>query len=182
MSFSSSWLCRASSAARNFHSAISSESGGGCLGECPNSFSPKRSRRNLQLDLWLRALAEAKAAVCFARCFRARRRQQYKNAMKINAQPSAIKRISHHDKACVVVLVGVERPEIDGRGEDPELEEDGTRTSCVRHAPRPGTTLVPLLQFAATQVPPRRTWLELEQARQLFGPEPEQLAQLPSHD
>ena len=79
------------------------------------------------------------------------------------------------------MLAGVEIPGIEGRGEDPD-EEEGTSTSSERHAPRPETTLDPLLQLAATQVPPRRTWLELEQARQLFGPEPEQLAQLPSHD
>lgn len=35
-------------------------------------------------------------------------------------------------------------------------------------------------QFAATQEPPRRTWLELAHARQLLGPAPVQLEQLES--
>lgn len=43
-------------------------------------------------------------------------------------------------------------------------------------------TLVLLLQLAEMQVPPRRTWLELEQARQLLGPVPVQLEQLASQD
>lgn len=34
------------------------------------------------------------------------------------------------------------------------------------------------LQLADTQVPTCKIWLELEQARQLLGPEPEQLEQL----
>lgn len=85
-------------------------------------------------------------------------------------------RISHQAKDCLALLVGVEMPGIVG---DPEDEES---MSSERHIPRPEMTLVPLLQLAAAQVPPRRTWPELEQARQLFGPEPEQLAQLPSHD
>lgn len=37
------------------------------------------------------------------------------------------------------------------------------------------------LQFAAMQEPPRRTWVELEQARQLLAPGPKQLEQLESH-
>ena len=48
--------------------------------------------------------------------------------------------------------------------------------------PRPEMTLEVPLQLAETHVPPRRTWLELEQARQLLGPAPEQLEQLASHD
>lgn len=38
------------------------------------------------------------------------------------------------------------------------------------------------LQLAAVHDPPRRTWFEFEQARQLEGPAPEQLEQLESQD
>lgn len=70
-------------------------------------------------------------------------------------------------------------------------DDSETETRSERHTPRPGTTLavvvdvVPLpfsLQLDATQVPPRRTEVELEHARQLLGPAPEQLEQLLSHD
>lgn len=77
--------------------------------------------------------------------------------------------------------MGVLRP--DGNGV-PGLVPDacGTTTSSERQTPRPGTTPEELLQLAATQLPPRKTWLELEQARQLLGPDPEQLEQLVSQD
>lgn len=69
-------------------------------------------------------------------------------------------------------------------------DDSETETRSERHTPRPGTTLVVAvvvvvpfsLQLAATQVPPRRTEVELEHARQLLGPAPEQLEQLLSHD
>lgn len=51
-----------------------------------------------------------------------------------------------------------------------------------RHTPSPGTTLEPDEQLAATHDPAARTCVELEHARQLLGPEPEQLEQLESHD
>lgn len=75
------------------------------------------------------------------------------------------------------MFVGVFKP---GGNGTPELvpEAGGTATNSERHTPRPVTMLVELLQFAATQAPPRNTWLELEQARQLLGPDPEQLEQL----
>lgn len=55
-----------------------------------------------------------------------------------------------------------------------------TMTRSERQTPSPGTTLVELLQAAAVQEPPRKTWLALEHARQLLGPDPEQLEQLAS--
>lgn len=61
-------------------------------------------------------------------------------------------------------------------------EAGGTKTRSERHRPRPDITVLPFPQFAETQVPPRKTWLELEQARQLLGPAPEQLEQLESQD
>ena len=61
-------------------------------------------------------------------------------------------------------------------------EGGGTKTRSERQMPRPEMTLEVPLQLAETQVPPRRTWLELEHARQLLGPAPEQLEQLASHD
>ena len=74
-----------------------------------------------------------------------------------------------------------------GSGTEPDVPEPcGTETSSERHTPRPGTTLALVvsfpLQLAGTQDPPRRTELELEHARQLLGPAPEQLEQVLSHD
>ena len=76
-----------------------------------------------------------------------------------------------------------------GSGAEPAPEACDAETSSERHTPRPGTTaavvvlVVPFpLQLAGTQDPPRRTELELEHARQLLGPAPEQLEQLLSHD
>lgn len=37
------------------------------------------------------------------------------------------------------------------------------------------------MQFADVQLPPLRTWLELEHAKHPLGPAPTQLEQLPSH-
>lgn len=58
----------------------------------------------------------------------------------------------------------------------------GTTTSSDKQTPRPGITLEdPPPQFAETHDPARSTWLELEHAKQLLGPGPEQLEQLESH-
>jgi hypothetical protein len=103
-------------------------------------------------------------------------------------QPSVISKISHHARRRPVLIAAGELiPVIVGSEvgtEDPETE-----TRSERHTPRPGTTLavavvvVPFsLQLAATQVPPWRTEVELEHARQLLGPALEQLEQLLSHD
>ena len=90
-------------------------------------------------------------------------------------------KICHHSSALVVETVVVElMPVMLGKGVL-ELEEAVT-TKSERHNPRPEMTLLELLQPADTQVPPRRIWLELEHARQLFAPDPEQLEQLESHD
>lgn len=79
--------------------------------------------------------------------------------------------------------MGESRPVIDGNGAAVLVPDGwGTTTRSDRHTPRPGTTLEPLLQVAETQVPPRNTWLEPEQARQLLGPDPVQLEQLESQD
>ena len=48
--------------------------------------------------------------------------------------------------------------------------------------PSPATTLEDDEQLAATHDPAARTCVELEHARQLLGPEPEQLEQLESQD
>lgn len=123
-------------------------------------------------------------AVCFARSFLARRRQSINTIRKMNAHPSAINRISHHASGRrEVTLIGVVRPVIDGSGEGVFVPEAfGTETRSEKQTPSPGTTLADPVQLAAVQVPPRNTWLELEHARQLLGPDPEQLEQLPSHD
>lgn len=100
----------------------------------------------------------------------------------MKAQPSVMSRICHHvSEVLVVVLVFELMPVMVGRGAavDPEA---AVTTRSERHRPNPETTLLELLQSAETQVPPRRIWLELEHARQLFGPEPEQLEQLESQD
>jgi hypothetical protein len=55
-----------------------------------------------------------------------------------------------------------------------------TTTRSERQTPSPGTTLVELLQVAAVHAPPRNTWFALVHARQLLGPDPEQLEQLAS--
>jgi len=103
-------------------------------------------------------------------------------AKKMNAHPRAISKISHHSSGRRVdVLIGVLMPE--GNGVPGLVPEGcGTMTKSERQTPRPGTMLVELLQLALTQLPLRNTWLELEQARQLLGPDPEQLEQLLSQD
>ena len=56
----------------------------------------------------------------------------------------------------------------------------GTCTNSERQTPKSGITLVDTVQFADTHDPARRTRLELEHAKQLVEPEPEQLEQLGS--
>ena len=77
--------------------------------------------------------------------------------------------------------VGVSMPVMVGRGV-PVADAGGVTTRSERHMPSPGTTEEEFLQLDAVQVPPRRTWVLLEHARQLLGPEPEQLEQLESQD
>lgn len=103
-------------------------------------------------------------------------------------QPSTMSKISHHARRRPELIAAGELiPVILGSGTGTDDSETETRSE--RHTPRPGTTpavavlVVPFaLQLAATQLPPRRTEVELEHARQLLGPEPEQLEQLLSHD
>ena len=74
-------------------------------------------------------------------------------------------------------------PVMEGRGIGTEVPDTwGTETRSERHTPSPGTTAVAFPpQFAGVQDPPRKTEVELEHARQLLGPAPEQLEQLLSH-
>ena len=72
-------------------------------------------------------------------------------------------------------------PVIDGKGGAVPVGV-GTCTSSERQTPSPGMTFDDPAQLAATHDPARSTWLELEHARQLLGPDPEQLEQLESHD
>ena len=128
----------------------------------------------------------AKTAVALARFLRAWRRQHMRNAAKMNAQPSVIRRISHQDserpdEEPEVGDVGLLSPVMVGRGGS-VLEACGTATRSERQIPRPGTTLVELPQVAVAHEPPRSVCEELEQDRQLLGPAPEQLEQLASQD
>jgi hypothetical protein len=68
-----------------------------------------------------------------------------------------------------------------GSGEGPDVPDgEGTMINSERQAPSPGTTVVLCWQSALAQEPERRTWEELEQARQLLGPALEQLEQVES--
>lgn len=58
--------------------------------------------------------------------------------------------------------------------------EFGNCTNPDRQTPKLGITLVDPVQFADTHDPASRTRLELEHAKQLVEPEPEQLEQLES--
>lgn len=131
--------------------------------------------------------ASAKAAVRLARLARMRLRKSARTHTKIKTQPSVMSSISHHARRRPPFTAGEFSPVIVGSGT--AAPEACTDTSSERHTPRPGTTVVVAvvvvpfpLQLAGTQDPPRRTELELEHARQLLGPELEQLEQLPSHD
>ena len=77
---------------------------------------------------------------------------------------------------------GASMPLMVGSGVDWVADGGGTSTKSDRQMPRPDTTEEELLQDTGVHVPPRRTWLELEHARQLLGPDPEQLEQLESQD
>jgi len=112
-----------------------------------------------------------------------RRRKSARTHRKIKTHPRVISSISHHVRRREPpITAGVLIPVIEGSGTTEVPETCGIETRSERHTPRPGTTAVPLpLQLAATQDPPRRTEVELEHARQLLGPEPEQLEQLLSH-
>ena len=77
---------------------------------------------------------------------------------------------------------GESMPLIVGSGVAWVLDGGGTSTRSDRHTPRPATTDDEPVHVVEVHVPPRNTWLELEQARQLLGPAPEQLEQLESHD
>jgi len=80
----------------------------------------------------------------------------------------------------VLITVGSVNPVMLGSGGFVPVG-DGTLTSSERQTPSPGMTLLDPLQLAATQDPPRRTWVELEHARQLLGPGPAHEEQLESH-
>ncbi|EED78376.1 predicted protein [Postia placenta Mad-698-R] len=84
-----------------------------------------------------------------------------------------------------VAGAGAARPVTEGSGAADVVPEGVVMTVSTRserQTPSPAMTLLEPLQPAATQVPPRRTWLELEHARQALGPAPEQLEQLESQD
>jgi hypothetical protein len=70
---------------------------------------------------------------------------------------------------------------MEGRGAGVLVPEAlGPTTSSDKQTPSPAITLEVPLQFAETQDPARKTWVELEHAKQLPAPGPEQLEQLES--
>ena len=79
------------------------------------------------------------------------------------------------------MTVGSFKPVTLGKGGALVPEGRGT-TRSERQTPSPATTLEADEQLAATHDPVTRTCVELEHARQLSGPEPEQLEQLESQD
>ena len=81
----------------------------------------------------------------------------------------------------MIATVGELIPVTVGSGADVPVPDGEEITSSERQAPKPGTTLEPDWQFAATHAPLRRTCVALEHARQLLDPGPEQLEQLESH-
>ncbi|KAG6888917.1 hypothetical protein C0992_007104 [Termitomyces sp. T32_za158] len=92
-----------------------------------------------------------------------------------------MRRISHHSKGRrVFTTVGFVRPVTEGIAPELVPVVVGTCTKSERQTPRPATTLDVPPQFAVIHDPERNTWLELEQARQLLDPGPEQLEQLES--
>lgn len=80
------------------------------------------------------------------------------------------------------MTVGLFNPEMLGRGGAPDVPEGEETTRSERQTPSPATTLEVDEQLAATHDPATRTCVELEHARQLLGPGPEQLEQLESQD
>lgn len=82
-----------------------------------------------------------------------------------------------------VGVVGCVRPVMVGSGAAPEeavVDASGMRTRSERHAPSPGTTVVFDVQLAFTHVPARNTLAASAQLKQLWLPDPLQLAQLAS--
>jgi hypothetical protein len=140
-------------------------------------------RRHRQLvGVRLAAPFNLNTAVFFARCLRCRLRHNHMMTRKMKAQPSAISRICHHSSLPrLTMTVGELIPVTVGSGAAVPVPEGVERTNSERQTPRPGTTLELDWQFAATHVPLRRTSVELEHARQLFDPGPEQLEQPESH-
>lgn len=80
------------------------------------------------------------------------------------------------------MTVGLFKPEMVGRGGAFVVPEGRVTTRSERQTPSPAITLEVDEQLAATHVPAARTCVELEHARQLLGPKPEQLEQLESQD
>ncbi|THH10113.1 hypothetical protein EW145_g1555 [Phellinidium pouzarii] len=106
----------------------------------------------------------------------------------MNAQPSAMRRISHHAR-CELdfsTTVGVLMPVMLGKDAValivPDAESCGIATRSLRHAPSPLTTEVPLSQAAVMHDPERSTLLPSAQLRQLELPDalqlPQELSQL----
>ena len=99
----------------------------------------------------------------------------------MKAHPNAMRKISHQASPLLtLVTVGSVNPVMLGKGLGVVPDELGTSTSSDKHTPRAGITLVVPWQLAETQLPARRTWLELEQAKQFCGPGPEHEEQLES--
>ncbi|TFY66625.1 hypothetical protein EVG20_g4460 [Dentipellis fragilis] len=114
-----------------------------------------------------------------------RRRQSMSTTTKMNAQPSAMSRISHHasGRVLVVFCAGAVRPVMEGSGGSGAVPEAcGTATRSERQMPRPEMVFDVPLQLAWVQVPDLSVWLGEEHERQLDAPGPEQLAQELSHD
>jgi hypothetical protein len=102
---------------------------------------------------------------------------------KMNAQPKAMRRICHHSSLNFFTAVGVSNPVTVGSGTGVLVPLGlGTTTNSDKHTPKPGTTLVEPSQLAETHWPWRSTLVELEHARQLLDPGPEQLEQVESQD
>ena len=80
------------------------------------------------------------------------------------------------------MTVGLFKPEMLGRGGALVVPEGWETTRSERQTPSPATTLEVDEQLASTHDPATRTCVELEHARQLLGPKPEQLEQLESQD
>lgn len=97
----------------------------------------------------------------------------------MNAQPNVISKICHQVRLLLLlfITVGSETPVV---GLSELLVE--VSTSSDRHTPSPDMTLVEFVQFASTQVPERRYWVELEQERHSLESGPEQVEQLESQD
>ena len=151
-------------------------------------------------------LALANMTVSSALLVLANFRQSTRIKIMKRIPPSTISRICHHRRWLLSKTIGAVGP-LDGFGTEDEDEIDGTDgtdgtdgidgielgvvagagfvefCSCTksdRQTPKSGITLVDPVHSAGTQDPARRTWPELEHAKQLLEPEPEQLEQLES--